>query len=50
MGMYKVTKGFKKAYQLRPNLVKDEKGGLLADSHEVGNRRKDYFCQLSNVG
>jgi hypothetical protein len=30
-------------------LVKDEIGGLLADSHNILNRWKNYFCLLFNV-
>jgi hypothetical protein len=30
--------GFKRGYQLRNNLVKDENGDLLADSHNILNR------------
>jgi hypothetical protein len=40
---------FKKGYQCRTNLVKDEKGDLLADSHKIVNRQMSYFCQLLNV-
>jgi hypothetical protein len=29
--------------------VKDENDGLLADSHNILNRRKNYFSQLWNV-
>jgi hypothetical protein len=29
--------------------VKDENGALLADSHNVLNKWKDYVCQLLNV-
>jgi hypothetical protein len=29
--------------------VKDENGDLLAYSHNIGNRWKDYFSQLLNV-
>jgi hypothetical protein len=29
--------------------VKDENGDLLADSHNILNRWKNYFSQLSNV-
>jgi hypothetical protein len=36
---------FKKGYQLRTNIVKDENGDLLADSHSILNRWKSYFCQ-----
>jgi hypothetical protein len=31
------------------NLVKDENGDLLADSHNILNRLKNYFPQLLNV-
>jgi hypothetical protein len=40
---------FKRGYQLRNNLVKDENGDLLADSHNILNRWKKYFSQLLNV-
>jgi hypothetical protein len=40
---------FKKGYQPTANLVKDERGDLLADSHKILNRWKNYFCQLLNV-
>jgi hypothetical protein len=36
-------------YQPRSNLVKDENGDLLADSHNILNRWKNYFSQLLNV-
>jgi len=29
--------------------VKDENGNLLADSHSILNRWKNYFCQLLNA-
>jgi hypothetical protein len=29
--------------------VKDENGDLLADSHNILNRQKNYFSQLLNV-
>jgi hypothetical protein len=38
---------FKRRYQPRNSLVKDENGDLLADSHNVSNRWKNYF--LSNL-
>jgi hypothetical protein len=34
--MYRGTNEFKKDYQPRTNLVKDEKGDLLADPHKIG--------------
>jgi hypothetical protein len=37
---------FKKGYQLRTKLVKDERGDLLVDPHKILNRWKNYFCQL----
>jgi hypothetical protein len=37
------------ATKLRNNLVKDENGDLLADSHNILNRWKNYFSQLLNV-
>jgi hypothetical protein len=40
---------FKESYQSRSNLVKDENGDLLADSHNNLNRLKKYFSQLSYV-
>jgi hypothetical protein len=39
----------KSGYQPRNNIVKDEKGDLLADSHDISNRWKNYFYQLLNV-
>jgi hypothetical protein len=40
---------FKKSYQPRSNLVKDENGDMLADLHNISNRWKNYFSQLLNV-
>jgi hypothetical protein len=36
-------------YQPRSKLVKDENGDLLADSHNILSRWKNYFSQLLNV-
>jgi hypothetical protein len=36
-------------YQPRDNLVKNENGGLLADSHNILNWWKNYFSQLLNL-
>jgi hypothetical protein len=47
--LYRDVNKFKKGYQPRTNLVKDEKGDLLADPHKIMNRWKDYFCQLLNI-
>jgi hypothetical protein len=46
---YKGISTFKKGYQPRTNLVKDERGDLLADPHKILNTWENYFCQLLNV-
>jgi hypothetical protein len=46
--LYRGINEFKKVYQPRNNLVKDENGDLLADSHNI-LRWKNYFSQLLNV-
>jgi DNA-binding winged helix-turn-helix (wHTH) protein len=40
---------FKKGYQLRSNLERGQKDDVLSDSHNVLNRQKNYFSQLSNL-
>jgi hypothetical protein len=40
---------FKKWYQPRNCIVKDEKGDLVADSHSIMTRWRNYFSQLLNV-
>jgi hypothetical protein len=40
---------FKWGDQSKCNLVKGKTAGLLADSHSILNRRKNYFSQLLNV-
>jgi hypothetical protein len=47
--LYRGINEFKKGYQPRTNLVKDERGDLLADPHKVLKRWKNYFCQPLNV-
>jgi hypothetical protein len=47
--LYRGINEFKKGYQPRAKMVKAENGDLLADSHSVLNRWKNYFCQLLNV-
>jgi hypothetical protein len=39
----------KNSYQPRTNIVKDEKGNLVADSHSILVRWRNYFSQLLNV-
>jgi hypothetical protein len=37
---------FKRGYRHRSNLVRDENGDLLPDSHNILNRWNNYFSQL----
>ena len=39
----------KKGYQPRTKIVKDEKGDLVADSHSIMARWRNYFSQILNV-
>ena len=41
--------GFKKGYQPRTNVVKDEKGDLFVDSYSNVARWRIYYSQLLNV-
>ena len=47
--MYRGIGDFKKSYQPRTNVVKDEKGGLVVDYYSIVARWRDYFSQLLNV-
>jgi hypothetical protein len=47
--LYRDINEFKKGYQPRINLVKDERGDLLADPHKILNTWKKYFCELLKV-
>jgi hypothetical protein len=40
--LYRGLNYFKRDYQPRSNLVKDENGDLLADSQRILNMRKNY--------
>jgi hypothetical protein len=40
---------FKKGYQPRTLIVKGEKGDLIADSHSIVARWRNYFSQLLNI-
>jgi hypothetical protein len=48
-GLYKGMDEFKKGYQPRTNLVKNEEGDLLAHSHSILARWTNHFFQLFNV-
>ena len=47
--LYRGINDFKKGYQPRIIIVKDEKGDLVADSQIIMTRWKNYFSQLLNV-
>jgi len=47
--LYRGISDFKKGYQPRCNIVKDEKADLVADSHSIVARWRNYFSHLFNV-
>jgi hypothetical protein len=47
--LYRGINQLKMGYQPRTNLVKGERGDLLADPHKILNRWKNYFCRLLNI-
>jgi len=47
--LYRGISNFKKGYQPRCNIVKDENGDLVAKSHGILARWRNYFSQLFNV-
>jgi hypothetical protein len=47
--LYRGITKFKEGYQPNTNLVKDERGDLLAIPQKILSRWKNYFCQLLNV-
>ena len=47
--LYRSISDFKKGYQPRCNIVNDEKGDLVANSHGIVARWWNYFSQLFNV-
>jgi hypothetical protein len=47
--VYRGINEFKRDYQPRNNVVKDENSELLADSRNTLNRWKNYFSQPLNV-
>ena len=46
---YRGISDFKKGYQSRTNIVKDEKGDLVVDSRSISVSWRIYFSQLLNV-
>jgi hypothetical protein len=47
--LYRVINEFKKGFQPRINIIKNENGNLLADPQSVLNRWKNFFNQVLNV-
>jgi hypothetical protein len=47
--LYRGINDFRKGYQPRTIIVKDEKGDVVADSHSIMARWKKYFSHLLNV-
>jgi hypothetical protein len=47
--LYRGINEFKKGYQPRINIIKDENGNMKADPQKVLNRWKNFFNQLLNV-
>ena len=47
--LYRGISDFKKGYQSRTTILKDEKGDLVADTHSIMARWRNYFSQLLNV-
>jgi hypothetical protein len=46
--LYRGVNDFKKGYQPRTNIVKDEKGDLFADFHRILARWRNLFALLLN--
>jgi hypothetical protein len=44
--VYRGLNEFEKGYQPRTNFVKDENGDLLADSHSILNKWKNYYKNI----
>ena len=47
--MYRGINDFQMGYQPRTNIVKDEKGHLITDSHSILASWRNHFSQLLNV-
>ena len=47
--LYRGINDTKKGYKLRTRIVKDEKGDLVADTHSIMARWRNYFSQILNV-
>jgi hypothetical protein len=47
--LYRGINAFKKGYQPKTNIVKDEKGDLVVGSHSILARWRNYFSHVLNV-
>jgi hypothetical protein len=47
--LYRGINDFKKGYQPRTNIVKDEQGDLVVDSHSILARCRNYFSHVLNI-
>jgi hypothetical protein len=47
--LYRGINDFKKGYHPKTDIVKDEKGDLVTDSHSILARWRNHFSQLFNV-
>jgi hypothetical protein len=47
--LYRGINDFKTGYRPRTSLVKDEKGDLVADSHNILAQWRNHFSQLLNI-
>jgi hypothetical protein len=47
--LYRGISDFKKCCQARTNIVKDEKGDLVTDTHSILARLRNNFSQLLNI-
>ena len=47
--MHRKINDFKKGHQPRTNIVMDEKGDLVRDSHSIWARWRNHFTHLLNV-
>jgi len=46
--IYRGISEFKKGSQPKTNIVKDEEGDIIADSHSILARQRNHFSQLFN--
>ena len=47
--MYRDISDFKKGYQPRTNVAKDETGDLVTHFYSISGKWRNYFSQLLNV-